>query len=216
MEKVDWINNQKIFGLLEKSKSADKAKIREILDKARKCRGITLEETACLINVEDTGLIKEILDAAKDVKQKVYGKRVVMFSPLYISNECVNNCLYCGFRADNKSLHRKTLTDDEIIDEAKAITAQGHKRILLIGGEHPTKGNADVIAHAMKLIYGHPDIDCRRINVEAAPMAVDDYKKLKDAGIGTYVIFQETYHRETYAKMHIFSQKQHSNCLCSC
>jgi len=196
---VDFINESKIFSILESSINPDKGEIREILAKARECKGITLEETGKLLHVEDKDLMEELFEAAKYVKDRIYGKRVVLFAPLYTGNKCVNNCLYCGFRRDNKELHRKTLELEEIVNEAKAIEKQGHKRLLLICGEHP-KTDVKHFTKAMEAIYSETDI--RRINIEAAPMKVEDYRELKQAGIGTYVIFQETYHRETYKKMH--------------
>jgi len=197
---VDYINEELIFSLLEKSGKVDKSEIREIVNKAKNCKGLSLEEVAKLLFVEGGELLEEIFDAARYVKNKVYGKRVVLFAPLYTSNECTNNCLYCGFRRDNKELHRKTLTVDEIVTEAKALEAQGHKRILLICGEYPGKTGVKHFTDAMDAIYKAGDI--RRINVEAAPMKIEDYRQLKEHGIGTYVIFQETYNREVYKKMH--------------
>lgn len=197
---VDFINEDKIVSMLENSKQAEKGEIREIIKKARECNGLELEEVAKLLFINDKESTEELFEAAKFIKNKVYGKRIVLFAPLYTSNECTNNCLYCGFRRDNKELHRKTLTNEEILSEAKAIEAQGHKRILLICGEDPKKTNVDHLVKAMEEIYKNCDI--RRINIEAAPMKIEEYKKLKDAGIGTYVIFQETYSREVYKKMH--------------
>jgi 2-iminoacetate synthase len=197
---VDFINEGKIFSILENSANPEKAEVREIISKARECKGITLEETGKLLFVEDKELLEELYDAAKYIKNKIYGKRVVLFAPLYTGNECVNNCLYCGFRRDNKELHRRTLELEEIVNEAKAIEKQGHKRLLLICGEHPKKTDVKHFTRAMEAIYRETDI--RRINIEAAPMTVEDYRELKQAGIGTYVIFQETYNREAYKKMH--------------
>lgn len=197
---VDFINEDRIFSMLEASKKSNKEDIKEIIKKAKACKGLELEEVAKLLYIEDKELMDELFEAAKYIKNKVYGKRVVLFAPLYTSNECTNNCLYCGFRRDNKELHRKTLTQEEILNEAKAMEAQGHKRILLICGEDPKKTNVSHLVKAMEEIYKNADI--RRINVEAAPMEVEEYKLLKDAGIGTYVIFQETYNREVYKKMH--------------
>ena len=197
---VDYINEELIFSLLEKSKKVDKSEIKELLGKAKNCRGLGLEEVAKLLHVEDKELLEEMFDAARYVKNKVYGKRVVLFAPLYTSNECTNNCLYCGFRRDNKELHRKTLALEEIVTEAKALEAQGHKRILLICGEYPGKTGVKHLTDAMDAVYKSGDI--RRINVEAAPMKIEEYRQLKEHGIGTYVIFQETYNREVYKKMH--------------
>lgn len=197
---VDFIKEDEINSLIETFADVPKEKIREILAKARECRGLGLEDAAALLNVQDGELLDELYEAAKFIKNKVYGKRVVLFAPLYTSNECTNNCLYCGFRRDNKELHRKTLHLEEIVTEAKAMEAQGHKRILLICGEDPGKTHVKHMVEAMEAIYKSTDI--RRINVEAAPMKTEEYRLLKEAGIGTYVIFQETYHRETYKKMH--------------
>jgi len=197
---VDYINEELIYSLLEKSSKVNESEIKEIINKAKNCKGLSLEEVAKLLYVDGGELLEEIFDAARYVKNKVYGKRVVLFAPLYTSNECTNNCLYCGFRRDNKELHRKTLTIDEIVTEAKALEAQGHKRILLICGEHPGKTGVKHLTDAMDAVYKSGDI--RRINVEAAPMKIEDYKQLKEHGIGTYVIFQETYNREVYKKMH--------------
>lgn len=197
---VDFIKEDEINSLIETFTDVPKEKIREILEKARECRGLALEDVAALLNVQDGELLDELYGAAKFIKNKVYGKRVVLFAPLYTSNECTNNCLYCGFRRGNKELHRKTLCLEEIVTEAKAMEAQGHKRILLICGEDPGKTHVKHMVEAMEAIYKSTDI--RRINVEAAPMKIEEYRLLKEAGIGTYVIFQETYHRETYKKMH--------------
>lgn len=197
---VDFIKEDLIFSLLYSSKRTDAEEIRNIIAKARECKGLGLEEVAKLLYVAEYELLEELYSAARFVKDKVYGKRVVLFAPLYTSNECTNNCLYCGFRKDNRELHRRTLSLKEIVNEAKAMEAQGHKRILLICGEDPKKTNVTHMTQAMEAIYKNTDI--RRINVEAAPMQVEEYKQLKNAGIGTYVIFQETYNREVYAKMH--------------
>jgi 2-iminoacetate synthase len=197
---VDFIKENQIFSLLEKAKNTEAAEIREIITKARECKGLELTEVAKLLYLEDDALLQELYTTARFIKNKVYGKRVVLFAPLYTSNECTNNCLYCGFRRDNKELHRRTLTLEEIVSEAKAMEAQGHKRILLICGEDPKKTNVKHMSAAMDAIYKNADI--RRINVEAAPMKVEEYRELKNAGIGTYVIFQETYNREVYKNMH--------------
>ncbi|QEK11578.1 [FeFe] hydrogenase H-cluster radical SAM maturase HydG [Crassaminicella thermophila] len=194
------INEEKIHDLLEKGKKASKKEILEIIEKARDCYGLTLEEAAVLLQIEDTQLLEKLFDAARYIKDKIYGNRIVIFAPLYTSNECTNNCLYCGFRSANKELHRRTLSADEVVNEARAIESQGHKRILLVCGEDPKKTHIDHITDSVSAIY--ENVDIRRINVNAAPMSVEDFKKLKAVGIGTFQIFQETYHRETYKKMH--------------
>jgi 2-iminoacetate synthase len=203
MSKMDThkiINESYINELLEKAKAAPGDEILKIIEKSKDCFGLTFEEAAVLLQAEDSELLDEMFKAAKDIKEKIYGNRIVVFAPLYTSNECTNNCLYCGFRAANRELHRRTLNTKEVVAEAKAIEEQGHKRILLVCGEDEKKTDVDHIVDSVKAIYD--DTDIRRINVNAAPMKVEDFKKLKDVGIGTYQIFQETYHRETYKIMH--------------
>lgn len=200
MDTQKIINEGYISGLLEKAKGASKDDILKIIEKSKDCFGLTFEEASVLLQVEDDELLNEMFNAAKYIKEKIYGNRIVIFAPLYTSNECTNNCLYCGFRAANKELHRRTLSAMEVVNESKAIEDQGHKRILLVCGEDPKKTDIDHIVDSVKAIYDNTDI--RRINVNAAPLPVEDFKKLKKVGIGTYQIFQETYHRETYKIMH--------------
>ncbi|WHH61751.1 [FeFe] hydrogenase H-cluster radical SAM maturase HydG [Petroclostridium sp. X23] len=199
------INEKKIEELLESSKDVGTEELKEIIVKARTCKGLTLEETSKLLNIHDQGLLEELFQAAKYIKEQIYGKRVVLFAPLYTSNECNNNCLYCGFRAANKELHRKTLNVDEVVHEAKEIERQGHKRILMVCGEDKNKTHIKHITDALAAVYANCDI--RRINVNAAPLTIEEFKELKKAGIGTYQLFQETYHRETYKKMHPTGKK---------
>ncbi|SDL33963.1 [FeFe] hydrogenase H-cluster radical SAM maturase HydG [Natronincola ferrireducens] len=200
MDTKKIINEEEIYRLLEGGNGVSKEETLEIIEKARDCYGLTLEEAAILLQIEDEDLLEALFHAARDVKIKIYGKRIVVFAPLYTSNECTNNCLYCGFRVANKNLHRKTLNVEEIVHEAQIIEKQGHKRVLLVCGEDNSKTHIDHIINGVKAIYERADI--RRINVNAAPMEVNDFKKLKASGIGTYQIFQETYHRDTYKKMH--------------
>ncbi|MCC5912386.1 MAG: [FeFe] hydrogenase H-cluster radical SAM maturase HydG, partial [Clostridiaceae bacterium] len=200
MDTSKIINEGQIKQLLKDGKTVSRKEILQIIEKARDCHGLTLEEAATLLQIEDNDLMEALFDAARFIKDKIYGKRIVIFTPLYTSNECTNNCLYCGFRVANKHLHRKTLNVEEIVYETKMIEKQGHKRVLLVCGEDQRKTHIDHIVEAVKAIYAKADI--RRINVNAAPMEVKDFKKLKEAGIGTYQIFQETYHRETYKTMH--------------
>ncbi|QXM06479.1 [FeFe] hydrogenase H-cluster radical SAM maturase HydG [Crassaminicella indica] len=200
MNTYNIINEEKINDYLEAGKKASKEEVLAIIEKSRDCYGLNLEEAAVLLQIEEESLLESLFDTARFIKNKIYGNRIVIFAPLYTSNECTNNCLYCGFRSANKELHRRTLSKKEIVAEAKAIERTGHKRILLVCGEDPKKTHIDHITDAVAAIYQHVDI--RRINVNAAPMSVEDFKKLKKAGIGTFQIFQETYHRETYKKMH--------------
>lgn len=200
MDTKNIINESYINELLETARCASRDEVMKIIDKSRDCFGLTFEEAAVLLQIEDEKLLDTVFQTAKYIKEKIYGNRIVVFAPLYTSNECTNNCLYCGFRAANRELHRRTLNVSEVVNEAKAIEDQGHKRILLVCGEDERKTDVNHIVDSVKAIYD--DTDIRRINVNAAPMKVEDFKKLKDVGIGTYQIFQETYHRETYKVMH--------------
>jgi 2-iminoacetate synthase len=204
----DFINDEEISGYLAEPKKADPGKIRAIIQKSLSIETLAPAETAALLNIEDKDLWGEIFQAAAQIKKKVYDNRVVTFAPLYSSSLCVNNCAYCGFRQENDSIKRRRLGLEEARREAEVLAGQlGHKRIILVCGEHPSSG-ADYIAETMREIYsvkvktrrGLGQI--RRINVNAAPMSVSDLKKIKDAGIGTFQVFQETYHRETYGKVH--------------
>ena len=178
--------------------------LNSILNKARKLKGLNLEDVAKLLCVEDEADIQKILDTAEYCKDEIYGKRLVLFAPIYTGNACVNNCVYCGFRRDNKGLKRKVLTMDEIEQETLQLLRMGHKRALLICGESP-RNDADYMVEAIRRTYAAKDekgSTIRRINVELAPMSVEDFAKLKAEKIGTYVCFQETYDPVEYAKFH--------------
>ena len=168
-------------------------------------QGLDAAEVAALMAVEDPGLIEEIFAAARYVKEEIYGSRLVLFAPLYVSNYCQNECLYCAFRAQNKGLRRRALTMEEIRRETEQLIRQGHKRLLVVAGEeYPAEQGFDYILESIATIY---DTRCergeiRRVNVNVAPLAVEQYRELKAAKIGTYQIFQETFHRETYARVH--------------
>ncbi|WP_213974515.1 [FeFe] hydrogenase H-cluster radical SAM maturase HydG [Tepidanaerobacter acetatoxydans] len=199
----DFIDDEKIIRLLDEGKDTEKSEIREIFAKSKEKNRLEPEEAAKLLQIEDKDLLEEMFSLARQIKEDVYGNRIVFFAPLYIGNNCINNCLYCGFRRDNKSIVRKTLTMDELRDEIIALENSGQKRLILVYGEHPMY-DADFIVETIKTTYetktGNGEI--RRVNINAAPMDVEGYRKLKDAGIGTFQIFQETYHHETYAKIH--------------
>ncbi len=204
----DFIDEDAIELCLKKAK-ADPARVREIISKAlASCETLEPGETATLLSVEDPLLLEEMYAAAALVKKKVYDNRVVTFAPLYCANLCENNCLYCGFRKDNTSEIRRKLSMDEIRKETEVLAGViGHKRLVVVFGESRATG-ADYIAESIRTIYsvkvktrkGFGQI--RRVNVNAAPMSVEDLKKLKTAGIGTFQVFQETYHRKTYADIH--------------
>jgi 2-iminoacetate synthase len=198
-----FINDEKIRAALQKGTQYSSQAVRDILAKAQKLQGLELEELAALLWVDEPELIEEIYTVARKIKETIYGKRLVFFAPLYISDYCVNNCRYCAYKRDNQ-YPRRRLTMDELKEEVIAIQAMGHKRIALEAGEDPVNCPLDYVIEAMDTIYqtrsGNGSI--RRINVNIAATCVEDYQKLKAADIGTYVLFQETYHRDTYRAVH--------------
>lgn len=205
MEKKSFIDENYIFRLLEQSRNPDSRKVDEILQKALELKGISLTETAVLLNVENPDDLEKIFFTAGKIKDEIYGNRLVLFAPLYISNYCSNNCLYCGFRVENKAIERKLLSVDEIKEETKLILEQGHKRILLLMGENHRECSLDYFINAIYTIYSVSDSKgstIRRINVEIAPLSENEFKRFSEIPIGTYTVFQETYHRATYHRMH--------------
>lgn len=200
-----FINEEKILDLIVKTQKPPSKQVEAILNKALELKGLTLEEAAILLNVESYDDLEKIFYTAGKIKEEIYGNRLVLFAPLYISNYCSNNCLYCGFRIDNKSIERKVLTLDEIKEETRTILEQGHKRILLLMGEDHKNCTLDYFIQAIYAIYSVKDSKgstIRRINVEIAPLSEEEFKQLSEVPIGTYTVFQETYHKETYERMH--------------
>lgn len=212
---LDFIKNDEINSLIAKGKElvSDKELVREIIEKSKSAEGLTPEETAVLLNLEDKELIEEMFKAARQVKEKLYGKRLVVFAPLYVSNYCVNNCTYCGYKHCNDELKRKKLNKDQLIEEVKVLESLGHKRIALEAGEDPVNAPLDYILDCIKSIYSikFDNGSIRRINVNIAATTVENYKRLKDAEIGTYILFQETYHKPTYEKLHVSGPKHNYN-----
>lgn len=178
--------------------------IQQILKKAREHKGITHREAAVLLECEDTDVINEIFDIANEIKHRFYGNRIVMFAPLYLSNYCVNSCVYCPYHVKNKNIRRKKLTQDEIRQEVIALQDMGHKRLALEAGEHPVYNPLEYILESIKTIYSikHKNGAIRRVNVNIAATTVENYRRLKDAGIGTYILFQETYNKKNYEALH--------------
>jgi 2-iminoacetate synthase len=201
--KADFIDEQNINSILEQAKNTTDNEAREIIAKGRDAKGLTPYETAILLQNKSTEINELMYEAAHEVKEKIYGKRLVFFAPLYISNYCINNCVYCGYRIDNK-INRRRLSPEEIEQEVIALEAMGHKRIALETGEDPKNCPLDYVLDSIRKIYEVKEKtgSIRRINVNIAATTVEDYRKLKEAGIGTYILFQETYHRPSYAKMH--------------
>lgn len=199
----DFIDDNHILSLLMLKNKPERQEIREIIAKSLELNRLELEETAALLNCTDEDLWQEMYEAGLKVKQKVYGRRIVTFAPLYISNLCVNSCVYCGYRKENESSVRYQLSMDELREEIKALVSKGHKRLILVYGEHPSS-DVRYIAETLKVTYetklGNGEI--RRCNINAAPMSIEDLRTLKKVGIGTFQVFQETYHRETYRRIH--------------
>ncbi len=189
---------------LAKAAADATARAKDAVAKALELKGLDSEEVAALLLCEDRDIQQEIFAAANRIKESIYGKRLVLFAPLYISNVCRNECLYCAFRADNKNIRRKTLSQREIASEVRSLTSAGQKRILLVASEGMFENWFDYILKSIETIYsvkeGRGEI--RRLNVNIAPLTIDQFKRLKAAGIGTYQLFQESYHRPTYRRVH--------------
>ncbi|MBW6490861.1 MAG: [FeFe] hydrogenase H-cluster radical SAM maturase HydG [Lentimicrobium sp.] len=203
-----FIDPDEIWDIINTTKS-DHESVLAVIAKSLSKQRLTLKETAILINSTDPELIEEIKEGARELKKRVYGNRIVLFAPLYVGNKCTNNCKYCGFRASNKEAVRKTLSDEELIHEVEALEDNGQKRLILVYGEHP-EYSADYIAHTVRTVYsvkkGPGEI--RRVNINAAPLEIEGFRKVKESGIGTYQIFQETYHPEAYKNYHLGGQKR--------
>ena len=204
-EKATFINDEEINLIMNlgKQQAEDKYFIKNIIEKAKDMNGLNMDEVAALLYVEDDAVLDQIYSIAREIKQKIYGNRIVLFAPLYISNHCVNECEYCGYKCSNKEL-RKKLTKQELVREVELLEQLGHKRIALEAGEDPVNCPIEYVLECMDTIYNvkNKNGSIRRINVNIAATTVENYEKLKAAGIGTYILFQESYHRETYERMH--------------
>lgn len=202
-----FIDPEEIWSIINNTKT-DKELVRSVIQKSLEKNRLSLEETAILLNATDPELIEEIKEGARTLKKRVYGDRIVLFAPLYIGNHCTNNCLYCGFRHDNKEILRTTLNKEQLIHEVKSLEDSGHKRLILVFGEHP-KYNPEFIAESVKTVYsvtsGNGEI--RRVNINAAPLSVDGFRTVLDSKIGTYQVFQETYHPDLYKIVHPSGKK---------
>jgi len=200
---IDDTEIQETLAYAERNKS-NRALIEQIIDKATLCKGLTHREAAVLLDCDQPDLVNRYLDLARDVKRRFYGNRIVLFAPLYLSNYCINGCVYCPYHSKNKTIARKKLSQDEIRDEVTALVKMGHKRLALEAGEHPTINPLEYILESIATIYdtrvGNGEI--RRVNVNIAATDVESYRKLKQAGIGTYILFQETYNKKNYEALH--------------
>jgi len=203
---AEFIHDGEIRATLEYAREHrnDKALIEEILRKAEEGNGISHREAAVLIEVDDKEVEERMYDIARKLKQRIYGNRIVMFAPLYLSNYCINGCVYCPYHAKNRTIPRRKLTQEEIRREVIALQDMGHKRLALETGEHPTKNPIEYVLESIDTIYSihHKNGAIRRVNVNIAATTVENYTRLKDAGIGTYILFEETYDRATYEKLH--------------
>lgn len=200
---TNFIPEKEIWEFLEKTKNPTTERVEQIIQKSLDKNRLNPEEMATLINCEDPALVEKIFEGARDLKKTIYGNRIVLFAPLYIGNECVNNCKYCGFRKDNDEAIRSTLSMNELREEVQALENDGHKRLIMVYGEHPDY-DADFIAETVKTVYAEKsgNGEIRRVNINAAPLDVEGFRKVKEAGIGTYQIFMESYHEATYKAMH--------------
>lgn len=183
---------------------SNRALIESIIDKAALCKGLTHREAAVLLECDIPDLVDRTFKLAEEIKQRFYGNRIVMFAPLYLSNYCVNGCIYCPYHAKNRHIPRRKLTQEEIRNEVTALQDMGHKRLAIELGEHPVQNPIEYVIESINTIYGihHKNGDIRRVNVNIAATSVENYRKLKDAGIGTYILFQETYDKKRYEILH--------------
>lgn len=203
-----FINHEYIYKILEETKNPSNEQIKEVLNRAKNREGLDYKDIAILLQAEDENDLKEIYSLAGEIKKDIYGKRVVVFAPLYVSDYCVNNCVYCGYKRDNK-FNRRRLTMDEVAQEVKILEQMGHKRLALELGEDPVNAPIDYVLECLDTIYKtqNNNGEIRRVNVNIAATTVENYKLLKEKGIGTYILFQETYHKPTYDNMHPKSLK---------
>ncbi len=204
------IDDAAIEQSLVANRTVDAVRVREILSRARELKGLPAQDACALTQLSDPELLAELFAAARFIKETIYGRRLVLSAPLYVSNLCANDCLYCAFRARNTSLKRRALSQGEIAAEVKMLVEQGHKRLLLVAGESYPREGFSYVLKAIETIYatrsGAGEI--RRVNVNVAPLTVDEFAELKNSGIGTYQLFQETYHKATYSHVHVLGKKR--------
>ncbi|MDR2346696.1 MAG: [FeFe] hydrogenase H-cluster radical SAM maturase HydG [Planctomycetaceae bacterium] len=200
---IDFIDESYFESLLSKDKKPDSGRIDEIISKSKSKVPLTIEETAVLLATEEPEIIERIFETARLLKRDIYGNRIVIFAPLYVGNYCMNDCVYCGFRRSNKESIRRTLTAKELREQVTNLLRMGHKRTIAVFGEHINYGPV-FIANCVNEIYSVKNgLDSiRRVNINAAPLSHEGYRIVKSVGIGTYQVFQETYHHSTYARMH--------------
>ena len=202
----ELINDQEIRDTLayDEAHKSDVPLLMSILDKAAQFKGLTHREAAVLLACDVKEVNDRIYETAIKVKEHIYGSRIVLFAPLYLSNYCVNTCTYCPYHAKNKSIVRKKLTQEEIVKEVTALQDMGHKRLAIEAGEDPVNNPIEYILECINTLYSikHKHGAISRVNVNIAATTVENYRKLKEAGIGTYILFQETYHKDSYEQLH--------------
>ena len=200
----DFISHEEILETLQEASVADHARVAAILEKAALCKGLTHREAAVLMQCDDPAMETRLFELAGEIKRRFYGNRIVLFAPLYLSNYCVNGCVYCPYHAKNRTIPRTKLSQEEIADEVRALIRLGHKRLAVESGEHPIYSPLEYIIDSIKTIYSVREggNSIRRVNVNIAATDVESYRKLHEAGIGTYILFQETYNKEKYQRLH--------------
>ena len=202
----EFIHDGEIMATLEYATQHrnDKVLVEEILERAAEGKGLNHRDAAVLLECDDPEIVERIFTLARQIKQRIYGNRIVMFAPLYLSNYCINGCVYCPYHAKNRTIPRRKLTQEEIRREVIALQDMGHKRLALETGEHPIKNPIEYVLESIDTIYSihHKNGAIRRVNVNIAATTVDNYRLLKDAGIGTYILFEETYNRKVYETLH--------------
>lgn len=211
----EFINHEEILKTLEyaQANKNNRELIESIINKAKELKGIDHREASVLLACEEEDLNNEMFSLAREIKQRIYGRRIVFFAPLYLSNYCINSCVYCPYHVKNKTICRKKLTQEEVKNEVIALQDMGHKRLALEAGEDPVNNPLEYILECINTIYSvkHKNGAIRRVNVNIAATTVEEYKKLKDAGIGTYILFQETYHKKHYEELHPAGPKHDYN-----
>ena len=202
----EFIDHAEVLETLAEAgrESRNRTRVREILNKAALCKGLSHREAAILLDCDDPELEAQLYALAGEIKHKFYGNRIVLFAPLYLSNYCINGCVYCPYHAKNRTIPRKKLTQEEIAEEVRALIRTGHKRLAVEAGEDPKHNPLEYILESIKTIYSVQEggNSIRRVNVNIAATDVESYRKLKAAGIGTYILFQETYNRKQYEELH--------------
>jgi 2-iminoacetate synthase len=209
-QETTHIDEPSIFQTLERSRAVDGTAVAEVLAKAAELKGLDPADMAVLMNISDPAQLADLFATASRVKDTIYGKRLVLFAPLYVSNMCGNECTYCAFRARNRELKRRVLTQEEIAHEVRILIDQGHKRVLLVAGESYPHQGFQYVLDSIDTIYSvkHDKGEVRRVNANVAPLTLDEFRALKDRKLGTYQLFQETYHHDTYHAVHIGGKKK--------